>query len=272
MEFNLNLSCERTGREAAYKLKTTEGEEIANEMIYGRKSINVASMMDEYDMKEITSVNLQTGRVTKSDQRKPMEINENGLHLVMMERSNGERILQWLFKTAPDYVNTTDYDPILTNPMDQKSVLDLSLLEEEVMQIAIVDHEGTEHLLIEPEAGASSIDIHRTASMLDGEYTVEVRTSKNNFPLILKVSSDLGDAVMEVFPNPANDQINISTRDSRQVTSVMIYGMDGKVVLDQDVSASAELVVDVSHLPISVYKVETIFEDGTSAASIFVKQ
>lgn len=72
-----------------------------------------------------------------------------------------------------------------------------------------------------------------------------------------------------VYPNPANDVLNINL--SANATSVSIIGMDGKVISTEAINANTA-AVNVSNLVAGVYFYEIVAENGTVVRNTFVKK
>lgn len=72
-----------------------------------------------------------------------------------------------------------------------------------------------------------------------------------------------------VYPNPANDVLNIKLNEN--ATSVSIIGLDGKVVATQHVNATTAQV-NVSNLVAGVYVYEIVAENGAIVRNTFVKK
>ncbi|MEZ5022491.1 MAG: T9SS type A sorting domain-containing protein [Chitinophagales bacterium] len=273
MQNNLGLSCEYTGRvQPELKLTATSGENIANKMIYSNSALDLTTLMKENNLKNVEAYNLQTESSITSANSKSINFNENGLYLIKSVGNNGELFFSWLFKMAPDYVNTADYDPIVTNPMNQSTKIDLSLLHEKVNQIAVIDKDGHEHLVINKNLDNNLVDLERTASMIDGEYTVEIRTPKFNYPLLLKVNSAIDNKGFELYPNPVSDKLffKIGSTTSETV-NVKIIDVQGKVIWSNTLPAQETFELNVANLSKGFYSVE--IDNGIEMLSKnFIKQ
>lgn len=70
-----------------------------------------------------------------------------------------------------------------------------------------------------------------------------------------------------VYPNPANDVLNVSA--STEVSTVSIIGMDGKVIISNDVNATTT-AVNVADLTAGVYIYEVVTANGI-VRNTFVK-
>jgi hypothetical protein len=272
MQFNLGLSCEPSGREAnQLKLTSITGEMVANEVIYSDKFFNLKQLKEENDLKSIELLNLINSQRISSNDADHITLQDGGMYLVLMTRNNGEQVFNWLFKMAPDYVNTADYDPILNNPMNQSTKLDLSLLEEEIQQIAIVDRQGTEYLVINDNLDQKEFLLERTKAMKDGEYTVEVRTAEFTYPLLLKVDSKANDKAISVYPNPSNETVNINLGFiPTQNLTIRIFDVQGALV-SQTQGNTQIIQLNVGDLGRGFYVVE-IADNKQKINTNFVKQ
>ena len=264
MDKTLGLHCDYTGRTEGSVLRSVEGEELDGKVIYFAKSID----LDEIGRRSnpsgeksvVTGMNMQTGTFYNASENSRMTLSENGFYLFRIDQPDGSYEMNWLYKADPDFVNTDDYDPITTNPMNDRSAVDISLLEEEVRQVAIMDIDGHEHSVIQGPFTGTSVGLERTASMMDGDYIVEVRTALNNYSLEMKVGRDELDAALEVYPNPAVELLNIDLITCNDEDAViMISDASGR-----SIPASISSVVDckiqlnVEHLPVGIYNLSVV--------------
>ncbi len=74
---------------------------------------------------------------------------------------------------------------------------------------------------------------------------------------------------VSIFPNPASDILNINT--SLEVSSVNVYGLDGKVVLAENVSGF-NAQINVTELTSGAYIVEAIGTNGAAVRTNFIKK
>lgn len=135
--------------------------------------------------------------------------------------------------------------------------------------------EGTKvALFANPNAGKSFVNWVITTP--EGEVThaeqlliledVTAATTSNivaNFSEYQGVESFGSD--IELYPNPAKDVLSISNIDN--VGQVMIYNMQGQIVMNGEVSNN----INISHLPKGMYIVKLISEQG-SAVKKFIKE
>jgi hypothetical protein len=77
-------------------------------------------------------------------------------------------------------------------------------------------------------------------------------------PTILK-KNILSDAALAVFPNPAINTVNISTKN-RNTSVIKLTDMNGKIVLEKTLAAGAEL--NVSQLPEGLYQMSVSNDEG----------
>jgi hypothetical protein len=75
---------------------------------------------------------------------------------------------------------------------------------------------------------------------------------------------------IEVYPNPAQDQVNV-VLDYEGLTSVRIYDMNGKVVFSTEVEQSNILPINIENLQQGIYFLQVI-NNGNSYSQKIVKQ
>ncbi|MEZ5004116.1 MAG: T9SS type A sorting domain-containing protein [Chitinophagales bacterium] len=258
MQNNLGLSCEYTGRTSQeMKLTTTTGENIANKMVYSNSSLDLTQLMKENNLQSVEAYNLQTGNSYHSAATRTINFNENGLYLIKSVNNANEILFSWLFKMAPDYVNTSDYDPIMTNPMNQSTKIDLSLLHETVNQIAVLDKNGHEHLIINDNLDRDFVELNRTKSMQDGEYTVEIRTPQFNYPLLLKVNSLADQNEFEIYPNPVKNNLSFKMSNIQSdMIQVKVIDVQGKVMIENSLPSNEVMELNMENIAKGFYTLE----------------
>jgi hypothetical protein len=278
MDKSLGLQCTYTGREAGMEFRTSSGERVDQKIIYTPKSLDLNSLSARLGsagraFKSIRGMNLQTGNTLMAESgHAGLEIKENGFYILRLDMADGSEMLTWLYKADPDFVHTGDYDPILANPMADRTRLDLSLLTETVLEVAILDLDGREHFSVSPPEGAAFTELVRQPSMRDGTYMVEVRTVNGNYPLKLGVDSRLAVPELLVFPNPAGDRVTIDLVDcGDQKLPVEVYNAQGRLIISEMADAAGcSLQMDTGNLPAGVYSVR-IITDRYQSTGTFIK-
>jgi hypothetical protein len=265
MQNHLGLSCEYMGREAGAFSESNAGE---SSMVYASNEIDFLDYHRQKKIEKITGVNFMTGKTILASEHKTIPLDENGLYLFQLAYADGSGEMIWRLKAEPNFVSTTDYDPIRTNPMQDKTTLDLSLLNDDVKKIVILDKAGHQHLVINQGLNENEVIIQRTESMKDGDYVVEVHTaSGQNFPLQLTVNSKLDElSEIKIFPNPTNDFINIET--SGDIIEVVLFNVQGVEMLSgKSKKGASSLQLNVEDLPRGMY-VAQIFNLSNNSSSI----
>ena len=85
------------------------------------------------------------------------------------------------------------------------------------------------------------------------------------------INEERADARLSVYPNPARNEINISS-DSQLITSVVIFDMQGRQMLRQKVGLQSLVRVDVAKLPLGAYVCRATFENGESDNVMIIKE
>tara|TARA_R110002072_G_scaffold1587_1_gene13347 strand:+ start:150532 stop:154179 length:3648 start_codon:yes stop_codon:yes gene_type:complete len=94
----------------------------------------------------------------------------------------------------------------------------------------------------------------------DGTCTFELTVES-----VLGVDDNKLDNAIEMYPNPAQNQVTIANSSNILLERVMIYDLNGKLVNNTDLSGSlGEQVIDVSKLAAGVYVVQITGENATA--------
>lgn len=75
-------------------------------------------------------------------------------------------------------------------------------------------------------------------------------------------------AKLSVYPNPANNFINISNPDNIQINFVNILDLNGRMVKQVKLNAVSEATVDISELATGTYMVKIVSDKGSSVKKI----
>lgn len=76
-------------------------------------------------------------------------------------------------------------------------------------------------------------------------------------------------AAAAIYPNPANDVLNIELKEQKDLT-VKIYDLAGKVVLNQNFGLTGEQTLDISGFAPGMYNVQVIADGRTSSKRITI--
>ena len=116
------------------------------------------------------------------------------------------------------------------------------------------------------------------STVFNSEFTVQT-IGNSNFKLSgtmnFNYSDDVGidiidDAQLTVYPNPNTGEL-VVTSYGLQVTNVEIYDISGKKQKAESRKEKAEIIIDISSLPVGIYLVKVITEQGEIVKKI-VKQ
>jgi len=75
---------------------------------------------------------------------------------------------------------------------------------------------------------------------------------------------------LKVYPNPAKDQIRVESTEGK-IMSVSVITIEGEVVLYRSFN-DENILLDISCLPSSLYILQTITENGTSASKLMISK
>ncbi|MDX1410018.1 MAG: T9SS type A sorting domain-containing protein, partial [Saprospiraceae bacterium] len=76
------------------------------------------------------------------------------------------------------------------------------------------------------------------------------------FDFTVSVHDALSDGTLQIYPNPALDQVTISTSDQMRRSHLRISDMSGRVVLTQAFAGSA--TIDITHFSPGLYTVQVV--------------
>jgi hypothetical protein len=75
---------------------------------------------------------------------------------------------------------------------------------------------------------------------------------------------------IRIFPNPATDQITLIGIDTKEITSLQIFDLIGKVIYTTDITSSS-LSINVNHFDSGTYLIRFFDADGLSVTKRFMK-
>lgn len=75
---------------------------------------------------------------------------------------------------------------------------------------------------------------------------------------------DLANSVMAVYPNPANNVVNVVLDANAKAETVRVYDLAGSLVLEQSVNGATTIKVDISTLTNGLYILQVASANGTS--------
>ncbi|MCG8410199.1 MAG: C25 family cysteine peptidase [Bacteroidales bacterium] len=105
------------------------------------------------------------------------------------------------------------------------------------------------------------------------DYTVNVTATREKATVLDINAEPLGNELpmlVNVFPNPANDQISVQLNSGERVGEISIYDMSGKVVKVDQINGS-EKTMSISELPKGIYFI-SIEDERTPLVKRFVKK
>ena len=203
----------------------------------------------------------------------------------------------------PDFSIAADLDELIIRSDDNIAIdynFELKKLEEiydvtfkisfaeEVDDVGFLLHE--ERLQLTPESNqfSSSFELdlpfqpstgtYFLKAVLDSDNEVIELTKKNNLAITNTVVDNSSLEDVELFPNPAQDELKLFFRNdnARGSLSIRIFSYDGRLVLEQEGFKSAEeyfQFIDVSNLQTGLYVVTVDFEKvSTNYSFKFMKK
>lgn len=66
---------------------------------------------------------------------------------------------------------------------------------------------------------------------------------------------------ISIYPNPVTNILTFNTTDNKKVTQIMLYSMDGKIILDKAIENNQ---IDLSNLLEGTYILKTDFDNSTN--------
>ena len=125
-------------------------------------------------------------------------------------------------------------------------------------------------------SGETGMSYTATSDIVTGSYRVDATidgcTGSSPCTIISFVGvEESTDEALTIFPNPANDLLNI-TSDLKEVKSYTVYDLEGRIVLRNTIANGENLnQIDINNLVSGTYLLELISNDA-SARKVFVKQ
>jgi hypothetical protein len=116
----------------------------------------------------------------------------------------------------------------------------------------------------DPGLNHGSVICYKVTALYEGESDLCESEFSNEVCVVftpVKEEQDTETAELVIFPNPAGDQITLSS--SQKITRVIITGITGKVVFEQVFPGNHQVLLDVSSLPTGLYTIQA-FSTETS--------
>lgn len=194
----------------------------------------------------------------------------SGIYLTE-RKANGQVEYDYFIKQPIQYVNTSDYNPIMTQPMIEGTDLDISRLKEEVLRLEILDAQKKKVKVIPNESGATDKIFIPRGNLQEGESTVLVVTPDNVYPLLMKVGSkralpSAGDNAS--FQTIVQESvIKIKALGNNELRAFELYDVSGKLMMAERGLQSNDYNIDFKSKGLStgVYLVQLI---GSTAKDI----
>ncbi|MFT4601908.1 MAG: hypothetical protein ACI857_002094 [Arenicella sp.] len=83
---------------------------------------------------------------------------------------------------------------------------------------------------------------------------------------------DLENLSFEMYPNPASGSVNFSLDNFQDVNSILLFDLNGKLILEQQANGNSKLEIDVSNLSSGLYTVRVISEAKVESAQLIIRQ
>ena len=83
--------------------------------------------------------------------------------------------------------------------------------------------------------------------------------SKQSNEIVPDLNGDPSGPSISIYPNPVTNILSFNTTDDKKVGHVRLYSMDGKMVLDKDISNNQ---IDLTNLLQGTYILKTDFDDS----------
>lgn len=261
------LTCEYTGGKNIQNL-----QEVNNGISYTSNEIDFSSVATESRLTQIEGLNLLNSKKVAIKEG-VAQLEDNGIYIFKTQNERGEEQIFWNVKMPINFVNTDDYDPILTNPMNQSTVLDLSLLPEKVNQINIYTLEGELVTKMSAEKFDAQVVIERKPDMVEGDYVVEVVTSKNKYPLKLSVQDGIleADQLFGVSPNPSRGLVEIRLKNTDEPFLLEVFNSIGQLVKTYQSKSSSLQTVDLSELSKDLYTLKVTQGKNTHIEKLIIQ-
>lgn len=121
-----------------------------------------------------------------------------------------------------------------------------------------------------------SDDVEVDYSWIDSEaipfaknyYRIKLEEAEFTLIELLDLDSDLAEKDMVLFPNPAEEYVQVKIKNpSQQKFSLTIYASNGDVVLEQKENNGNRTQLNLSRLNAGVYTIQVVLENGRKIVS-----
>jgi hypothetical protein len=245
-------------------------DENSYDNIYHTLTINSEEASEDIRILDLKGGLKLTDRINSSK----TEVDVSGLMagIYLTERkANGQVEYDYFIKQPIQYVNTADYNPVMTQPMIEGTDLDISRLNEEVLRLEILDSQKKKVKVIPNESGAKDKIFISRGNFQEGDYTILVVTPERVYPLIMKVGAK---SALPVANEKASFQtivqenvIKIRANGNNELRAFELYDASGKRILAERGLQSNEYNIDYKSKGLSagVYLVQL---SGSAAKDI----
>jgi hypothetical protein len=127
---------------------------------------------------------------------------------------------------------------------------------------------------VAPEAGTGNVTFYGAFNFANGSGSsgdVIVTHSQTFSEATATSIADANAAALSVFPNPAEDHINIRVGDVDEVISVSMVGMDGRMVLSEEMTSPARIDLVQRNIHPGIYILTTVKEGKADHRRVVVR-
>lgn len=134
-----------------------------------------------------------------------------------------------------------------------------------------LDHDGHGNILLKVKTKDNLADgdqvTNKADIFFDYNYPIETNVARTTFQS-LGINENTIDNSVSIYPNPANDIVNVKSKDVIQ--SIQLFDIQGRLLLTR-VSGETKEWIDLTSRSAGIYFIKVITEKGTKAERIIKK-
>jgi large repetitive protein len=106
----------------------------------------------------------------------------------------------------------------------------------------------------------------------NGYYRLKITNSNNssNYSNVIKITNTCSNTNIEIYPNPAQNQLQIILRGVSSINNYELFDAFGRIVLKGSLQASGGNKIDISSIRAGVYMLKIIMDENVSTQPIHV--
>ncbi len=188
-----------------------------------------------------------------------LDVFVNELDIVFNDSTN------WEFGPSPASGGQIDFETVAVHELGHAHQLAHIIDPGAIMHFAIGPNQTNRVLSDSDLGGANDVMVRNINSPVCGENAMTFSSCSN-----LSVDDTFLAENISIYPNPANDVLNILTTASVQLESATIYDVRGRKVLSRDMSSTTFNTINVDQLNSGVYFIQLNAENASTSKKFIV--